>query len=140
MTDEKTFIEDYDRNVVTSFGKPFPLIIVQADDVFLTDLKGKTYLDFWAGIATVNAGHNNPKIQRAVKEQLERLVHCSSHSYYTLPALELAQKIAEVAPFKPCKSSFHTSGSEASDVAIKMVRRYTENAQITRSVGACLQR
>ena len=82
MTDERAFIEDYDRNVVTSFGKPFPLIVVQAEDVTLTDMKGKKYLDFWGGIATVNAGHNNPKIQRAVKEQLERLVHCSSLLLY----------------------------------------------------------
>ena len=90
MTDKKAFIEEYNLNVVTSFRKPFPLIVVQADNVFLTDLKGKKYLDFWAGIATINAGYNNQKIQKAVKEQLEKLVHCSSNTYYTLPALELA--------------------------------------------------
>ena len=136
MTNKKAFIEEYNRNVVTSFGKPFPLIVVQADNVFLTDLKGKKYLDFWAGIATINAGYNNQKIQKAVKEQLEKLVHCSSNTYYTLPALELAKKIAEVAPIKPCKSSFHTSGSEASDVAIKMVRRYTEKHEILTLQGS----
>jgi len=136
MIDETAFLDEYDRHVVTSFGKPFPLIVVQAEDVYLTDLKGRKYLDFWAGIATVNAGHGNPMIQGAVKDQLERLLHCSSHSYYTLPALDLATKLADVAPIKPCKSSFHTSGSEASDVAIKMVRRYTAKHEVLTLQGS----
>jgi 4-aminobutyrate aminotransferase-like enzyme len=136
MIDETAFLDEYDRHVVTSFGKPFPLIVVQAEDVYLTDLKGRKYLDFWAGIATVNAGHGNPMIQGAVKDQLERLVHCSAHSFYTLPALDLATKLADIAPIQPCKSSFHTSGSEASDVAIKMVRRYTGKHEVLTLQGS----
>jgi len=136
MTDENVFMEEYQQNVVTSYGKPFPLVIVQGENVFLTDLKGRKYLDFWAGIATVNAGYNNPKIQRAVKEQLEKLVHCASQTYYTLPALDLAKTLAEVAPVTPCKSTFYTSGSEANDVAIKMVRRYSKKHEILALQGS----
>lgn len=136
MKQKADFMEEYNRYVVTSFGEPFPLVVVEANDVFVTDMEGKRYLDFWAGIAVVNAGHNNPKVQEAVKEQMEKLVHCSSQSYYTVPPLELAKKIAAIAPFKPCKTTFHTSGSEANDVALKMVRRYTKKHEILTLQGS----
>jgi 4-aminobutyrate aminotransferase-like enzyme len=61
---------------------------------------------------------------------MDKLVHCSSQSYYTIPPLELAKKIAAIAPFHPCKTTFHTSGSEATDVALKMVRRHTKKHEI----------
>lgn len=131
MNRKEDFMKEYDQYVITSYGKPFPgIVIVEASDVYVTDMEGKRYLDFWAGIATVNAGHNNPKVQEAVQRQMEKLVHCSSQSYYTVPPLELAKKIAAIAPFQPCKATFHTSGSEATDVALKMVRRYSKKHEI----------
>ena len=130
MSQKEEFMREYAQYVVTSYGAPFPLVVVKASGVFLTDIEGRKYLDFWAGIATVNAGHNNPKVQDAVKRQLEKLVHCSSQTYYTVPPLDLAKKIAAIAPFQPCKTTFHTSGSEATDVAIKMVRRYAKKHEI----------
>lgn len=124
------FIKEYKKYVITSYSEPFPLIITKGNDVYLTDIEGKKYLDFWAGIATINIGHNNPIVQEAVRKQMNELVHCSSQSYYTIPALNLAKKIVAIAPFQPCKVTFHTSGSEAVDVAIKMVRRYTKKHEI----------
>jgi len=130
LSQKENFVKEYCQYVITSFGEPFPLVLAEANDVFLTDVEGRKYLDFWAGIAVVNAGHNNPKVQEAVKKQMEKLVHCSSQSYYTVPSLELAKKLAAIAPFQPCKATFHTSGSEATDVALKMVRRYTKKHEI----------
>jgi 4-aminobutyrate aminotransferase-like enzyme len=123
-------VNQYSQEVMTSFGKPFPVIFVKGEGVYLTDLNGKRYLDFWAGIATVNLGHNNSYVQAAVKRQMDALVHCASESYYTLPALELAKTLNVLAPFTACKSTFHTSGSEANDLAIKLVRRYTQAASM----------
>jgi 4-aminobutyrate aminotransferase/(S)-3-amino-2-methylpropionate transaminase len=136
MVNKVDFAKEYVRYVTTSFGTPFPIIMVEANDVYLTDIDGKKYLDFWAGIATVNAGHNNPMIQEAVKSQMEKLVHCASQSYYTLPPLELAKKLTAIAPFKKCKATFHTSGSEANDVALKMVRRHTNKHEILTLQGS----
>ncbi len=137
MSRKEDFMKEYNQYVVTSYGKPFPdIVFVEAEDVYLIDVEGKKYLDFWAGIAVVNAGHNNPKVQDAVREQMDKLVHCSSQSYYTVPPLELAKKIATIAPFKPCKTTFHTSGSEANDVALKMVRRYTKKHEILTLQGS----
>lgn len=136
MVHQDEFIEEYNEHIMTSFGKPFPLVLVEAQDVYLTDMNGKQYLDFWAGIATVNVGHNNPCVQDAVKKQLERLVHCSSQSYYTFPPLELAKKLIASAPFQECKVTFHTSGSEANDLALKLIRRYTGKHELLTFQGS----
>ncbi len=136
MNRKAVFMKEYNKYVMTGFGEPFPMVIVDADDVFVIDVEGRRYLDFWAGIAVVNAGHNNPKVQEAVKRQMEKLVHCSSQSYYTVPPLELAKKLAAIAPIKPCKATFHTSGSEATDVALKMARRYTQKHEIVTLQGS----
>ena len=136
MMRKEELMKEYSKYIMTSFSKPFPIVVVEAKDVYLTDIDGKKYLDFWAGIATVNAGHNNPQVQKAVKRQLESLVHCSSQSYYTVPPFELAKKLTSIAPFKECKATFHTSGSEANDVALKLARRYTDKHEILSLQGA----
>ena len=106
-------IREYDRYVPKRVSEPFPIVLTRGDGVYLTDIEGKRYLDFWAGIATISIGHSNPRVQEAVRRQMDELVHCASMSYYTLPALNLAKKLHEIAPIKPCKALFLTSGSEA---------------------------
>jgi len=112
------------------------LVIVEGRDVFVYDLEGKRYLDFWAGIATVNMGHGNPKVQEAVRRQMDRLVHIASHAYYTVPPLNLAKRLAEIAPFDSCKSVFCTSGSEAIEVSVKIARRFTRKHDILSLYGS----
>ena len=82
MSDDsvKGLIGDYDKYVVKKVSEPFPIIFTRGEGGFLTDISGKRYLDFWAGIATVSAGHNNPEVQDAVKRQMDQLVHCASWS------------------------------------------------------------
>ena len=136
MVNPEDFVKEYGEYVVTSFGKPYPLVIVDGRDVHLTDMNGKRYLDFWAGIATVNAGHNNPRVQEAAKVQMEKLVHCASQAYYTIPPLELAKKLTAMSPIKPCRATFHTSGSEANDVALKLIRRHTGRHEVLTLQGS----
>ena len=131
MSRKEDVMKEYDQYVVTSYGKPFPgIVLVEGEDVYVTDMEGKKYLDFWAGVTVVAVGHRNPKVQEAVRKQMDKLVHCASQSYYTVPALELAKKLVAIAPFKPCKATFHTCGTEANDVALKMVKRFTKRHEI----------
>jgi len=129
-------IREYDRYIAKRVSEPFPIVLTHGEGVYLTDIEGKRYLDFWAGIATINVGHNNPRVQEAVRRQMEELVHCASMSYYTLPALDLAKRLHEVAPLRPCKALFLTSGSEATDVMIKVARRSTGKHEIITLFGA----
>ena len=137
MGQKQDFEKAYDRHVVTSYGKPFPgIVLVGGEDVYVTDIEGKKYLDFWAGVTVVAIGHRNPKVQEAVKRQMDKLVHCASQSYYTIPPLELAKKLTSLAPMKPCKATFHTSGTEANDIALKMAKRYTKRHEIIALQGS----
>jgi len=129
-------IREYDRYVAKHVSEPFPIVLTRGEGVYLTDIEGKRYLDFWAGIATVNVGHGNPMVQEAVRKQMDELVHCASMSYYTLPAIDLAKKLCEVAPVQPCKALFLTSGSEATDVMTKVARRGSGKHKIITLFGA----
>jgi 4-aminobutyrate aminotransferase/(S)-3-amino-2-methylpropionate transaminase len=129
-------IKEYSKYVATHVSEPFPIVLSNGEGVYLTDIEGKRYLDFWSGIATVNVGHGNPRVQDAVRKQMDKLVHCASMSYYSVPALALAKKLDELAPFQPCKALFLTSGSEATDVMLKIARRGTGKHEIITLFGA----
>lgn len=127
----RDFIKEYDEYVVTSYGKPFPdLVLVHGDGVYVSDAENRKYLDFWAGVTVTAIGHRNPKVQEAVRSQMDKLVHCASQSYYSVPSLALAKRLVEIAPMKPCKASFHTSGTEANEIALKMAKRHTGRHEI----------
>jgi len=137
LSKKEDFMKEYDKYVVTSYSKPFPgIVIVEGKDVYVTDMDGRKYLDFWAGVTVTAIGHRNPKVQAAVERQMDKLVHCASQSYYTIPPLELAKRLVDVAPIKPCKATFHTSGTEANDVALKMAKRYTKRHEIIALQGS----
>ena len=59
----------------------------------MTDVNGREYLDCFAGISVVNAGHNNPQVIAAAKAQMDKLVHCASYIYHAQPVADLAEKI-----------------------------------------------
>ena len=105
--------------------------IESAKNALLTDIEGKEYIDFAAGIAVTNTGHSHPQIVSAVKEQLEKFSHtCSMVTPYT-SFVELAEKIVELAPGKgEKKAAFLTTGAEAVENAVKVARAYTGRSGI----------
>lgn len=90
------------------------------------DVEGKRYIDFGAGIAVVNTGHNHPKVKAAVMAQVERFTHtCVMVSPYE-SAVELSEKLNAVAPGNtPKKSILVTTGAEAVENCVKIARAYT---------------
>lgn len=95
--------------------------IVRGEGVYLFDKDGKRYLDFAAGISTTSLGHCHPYITDKLKEQLDSLWHCSN--IFTIPQQErLAKRLTELT-FAD-KVFFCSSGLEATEAAIKFIRRY----------------
>ncbi len=78
----------------------------------------------------MNAGHCNPRVVEAVKKQVERLIHCCTYVYYTIPATDLAKKLAEIAPGNLQKTFFCNSGAEAVETALKVGRKFSRKHQI----------
>ncbi|MCK4578086.1 MAG: aspartate aminotransferase family protein [Candidatus Marinimicrobia bacterium] len=106
-----------------------PVVVVEGKGSRVTDLDGKTYLDFFGGILTVSVGHANEDVNRAVVSQVGRLSHIST-LYPTLPIVELAEKLAQLAPGDLDKCFFTPSGTEADETAVMMAQVFTGNDEI----------
>jgi 4-aminobutyrate aminotransferase/4-aminobutyrate aminotransferase/(S)-3-amino-2-methylpropionate transaminase len=94
-----------------------PPVLVRGEGAYLFDADGRRYLDCYSGVAVVSAGHSNPEILDAAIDQLRRLQHTTT-IYLTEPMLELARRIAELAPGSLRRSFFCASGSEANEGAL----------------------
>ncbi len=119
-------IRRYNEFVMTGFIKVQPIAIERAQGARVWDDAGREYIDCFAGISVVNAGHGNPEVIRAAKEQMDRLVHCCSYVYHVKPVADLAEAIAGIAPGgRLRKTFFGNSGAEAVEGALKLARLYT---------------
>jgi len=88
---------------------------------FLYDETGREYLDMFAGIVTVSVGHCHPKVVAKTVEQVQTLQHTST-VFMTQPMVDLAEKLAKIAPGQLSKSFITNSGTEANENAIKVAR------------------
>ncbi|HEY2030156.1 MAG TPA: aspartate aminotransferase family protein [Myxococcales bacterium] len=101
------------------------LVAESAKGMFVKDVDGREYLDFFGGILTVSVGHCHPKVTEAAVEQQKKLVHLST-LYPTIPQLELAEKLVEIKPMKaPAKVFFTNSGTEANETAVQVAKVFT---------------
>jgi 4-aminobutyrate aminotransferase-like enzyme len=119
-------IQKYKDYVMTGFLKSVaPIVIDKASGATVTDIHGREYLDCFAGISVVNAGHGNPQVIAAAKAQMDKLVHCSSYLYHVQPVADLAEKIAHIVPRGLTKTFFGNGGAEAIEGAMKLARLYS---------------
>ena len=100
------------------------VMVHQGYKQWLWDINGKRYLDMFAGIVTVSVGHCHPKVNAALKSQLDKLWHTTS--IYMYPAVhEYTQKLIKKFPGNLKVCLFTNSGSEANDIAMYMARLHT---------------
>lgn len=112
---------------------PFPscLEIESANGSYITDVNGKQYLDFVAGVSTCTLGHSNPIITNTVKEQLDKYTHVMVYGeYIQSPQYKLAKLLAENLPKNLNCTYFTNSGAEAIEGAMKLVKRATGRSEI----------
>jgi 4-aminobutyrate aminotransferase-like enzyme len=93
------------------------------------DVDGASYLDFFGGILTVSVGHAHEGVNAAVKAQIDRLGHVST-LYPTLPIVELAEKLINLAPGKIKKAFFTASGTEADETAVALAQIHTGRTEL----------
>ena len=93
-----------------------PIALSHGNGRHVTDLDGRTYLDFFGGILTTSIGHNHPEVTEAVTDQVQKLVHTST-LYPTQPIVDVAETLAEITPGDLQQSFFTTSGTEANETA-----------------------
>jgi 4-aminobutyrate aminotransferase-like enzyme len=105
------------------------LVVDSAKGMFVRDVEGREYLDFFAGILTVSVGHCHPRVTEAVVEQQKKLVHVST-LYSTVPQVQLAEKLVQIGPMKPAKAFFSNSGTEANDTAVTLAKEATGRTEL----------
>ena len=89
----------------------------------LSDVHGEEWIDGIAGLWVVNAGHGRREIGDAMAEQAGRLAYVSASSYTTVPAVQLAEMIAELTPGDLDRVFFCSGGSEAVESALKIAKQ-----------------
>jgi acetylornithine/succinyldiaminopimelate/putrescine aminotransferase len=119
------------RHLAPTSDIPLLLEIEKAEGAYLYDVNGKAYLDLIAGISVSSLGHRHPKVVAAAKAQLDKYLHTLVYGEYVLsPQVSLAKLLADHLP-GPLNSVFFTnSGTEATEGAMKLAKRYTGRHEI----------
>ena len=102
-----------------------PWVLERGEGVFLHDADGREYLDALSGgLFAVLAGYGREEIARAMYEQALRLNYTNPYAATSIPGIELARKLGELAPGDLSACFFCNSGSEAVEASIKLARQY----------------
>jgi 4-aminobutyrate aminotransferase len=107
-----------------------PIEIVRASGRRVTDARGRTYLDFFAGILTNAIGYDIAEIKDAVRAQLDTGVVHTSTLYLIRRQVELAEKIAELSGIRNAKVFFANSGTEANETALLLATQARRSNQV----------
>jgi putrescine aminotransferase len=108
-----------------SLAKEGTNVIVKADGAYLTNTDDKQFLDAMSGLWCVNVGYGRKSLAEVAYKQMQELPYYNSFfKTATAPSIELAQQLAEIAPNDLNHAFFSSSGSEANDTVVRMVRRY----------------
>lgn len=111
---------------------PFPmgLEVASAAGVYLYDPSGKKYLDLIAGIGVSSLGHCHPAVVEAVQKQAETFMHVMVYGEFVLsPQVALARLMAQHLPAGLDNVYFTNSGTEATEGAMKLAKRYTGRSE-----------
>jgi 4-aminobutyrate aminotransferase len=113
--------------VSPSYTRIYPLVVEDATGLWVRDVDGNVFLDFTAGIAVNATGHCHPEIVKAIKLQVDKLLHMSGTDFYYTSQIALAEKLALIAPGNEGKRVyFGNSGAEAVEAAFKLARWHTK--------------
>lgn len=104
-----------------------PLVIDRAEGCYLIDSRGHCYLDGVSSLWVNLHGHRKREIDLAVTRQLSKLAHSTLLGLANTPAVELAEKLIQIAPRGLKKVFYSDNGSTAVEVAIKMAYQYWQN-------------
>jgi len=122
----KSEVSERRSKVETSAIRPqAPVLWHKAKDFYVFDKDGNKWIDMTAGIFVSNAGHSNPDINEAIKEQLDRDLSYA-FLYDTEIRVEFMERLLEASPPHFDKTILLNSGTEATDVAYKLIKLWAK--------------
>ncbi|MFC7392210.1 4-aminobutyrate--2-oxoglutarate transaminase [Scopulibacillus cellulosilyticus] len=127
----KELLEKRKRYVPKGVSNGVPTFADSAEGALVKDVDGNTFIDFAGAIGTINVGHSHPKVNHAIKEQVDRFIHTGFNVMMYEGYVKLAEKLAHLAPGDHDKQVlFLNSGAEAVENAVKIARKYTKRQAI----------
>ncbi len=127
MTNREIFL----RNVAQTSEAPLCLEIIRAEGCKLFGADGSEYIDLIGGISVCNVGHRHPRVIEAIKAQLDQYLHIMVYGELVQsPQVKYAQLLTQHLPENLNSVFFTASGSEATEGAMKLAKRYSNRTQI----------
>lgn len=121
-------LQDWDRTLVwhpfTQMAEYEPLILVRGEGCRLWDIDGREYLDGVASVWCNVHGHRHPRIDEAIRRQLDRVAHVTMLGASNVPAIQLARRLVDLAPEGLDRVFFSDDGSTAVEAALKIAFQY----------------
>lgn len=114
-------------NHILYYSEPLPL--ERGEGMYVWDVEGKKYLDFFAGILTTSVGHNNPTVNAHIQAQVGKLLHTST-LYPNQAHVDLAASLAEITPEGLDTFYFGATGTDADETAVLMAQIKTGNTEV----------
>ena len=127
MTNRQLFL----NHIAQTSEAPLCLEIVKAEGCKLFDGDGKEYIDLIGGISVCNVGHRHPKVIEAIKKQLDNYLHIMVYGELVQsPQVQYAKKLTQHLPASLNSVFFTASGTEATEGAMKLAKRFQNRTQI----------
>lgn len=127
MTNRQLFL----THVGQTSDAPLALEIVKASGCKLIDVSGKEYIDLIGGISVCNVGHKHPAVTEAIKKQLDDYLHIMVYGELVQsPQVQYAKLLTDNLPASLNSVFYTASGSEATEGAMKLAKRFTGRTQI----------
>ncbi|MBU3713464.1 MAG: aspartate aminotransferase family protein [Ferruginibacter sp.] len=127
MTNRQLFLQ----HVGQTSESPLCLDIIKAEGCKMWDVNGKEYIDLIGGISVCNVGHRNPSVINAIKQQADAYLHIMVYGELIQhPQVQYASLLCAHLPASLNSVFFTASGSEATEGAMKLAKRFTGRTQI----------
>ena len=122
-------LDDFLKYQAKTNPHPLGLEIKHASGSYLYDTKGKSYLDFVAGVSALPLGHSHPKVVTALKSQIDKYMHVMVYGEFAqAPAVSLCKTLVKLLPENHEVVYLTNSGTEAIEGAIKLAKRVTQRS------------
>lgn len=134
MTDRTRKFAEFDRNFIwhpftqmKEYENQEPIVIEEGDGVYLIDTEGRRYIDGVSSLWVTIHGHRVPEIDRAIKEQVDKIGHSTLLGITNIAAAELARELIEICPEGLTRVFYSGDGASAVEVALKMAFQYWQH-------------
>jgi len=133
----RAYVERDHAVMSPSLTRSYPFVMDHGRGSEVWDVDGNRFIDFTAGIAVNITGHSHPEVVQAIREQAGKFIHMSGTDFYYPVQIELAEKLASLAPGdEPKQVFFANSGTESVEAALKLARYTTGRPRMVAFIGA----